>query len=115
MDRRWSILIILDTPHESFTDTLVEDENHLGSNLCTKEHCFLHAVAGAGLTWSSTRAASIVASVVDASAAATPTTGIGIGTRSVGVGMLFPFGEVLWELEGFDRGRCLRVTGRAEM
>lgn len=101
MDRRRSILIIINAAHKSLSKTLVENEDDLGRNLRAQEHRFFHAVAGAWLA-RGTRAASSVAVVTPAAASA--------GAGCVGVGLFFPFGEVLGRLEGFDGGGGLGVA-----
>lgn len=102
MDRRRSILIIINPAHKSLTKTLVENENDLRSHLRTQEHRFFHPVTRAGLT-RCTRARGVAVAVPTAAACA--------GSGGVGVGLFFPFGEVLGVLDGFDGGGGLGVAG----
>lgn len=109
MDCRWPVLVILDTAHKPFTDTLVEDENDLGSDLGTEKHCFLHSMSAtclAGGTRASGPARCVTASV--RSSACT-------GTGGIGIAVLLPFGEVLGRLESLHGGRGLEVASRTMM
>lgn len=106
MDRRRSILIIINPAHESLTKTLVENENDLRGHLRTQEHRFFHPVTRAGLT-RCTRARGVAVAVAVSTAAACA------GAGGVGVGLFFPFGEVLGVLDGFDGGGGLGVAGGA--
>lgn len=91
MNSRRSALIVLNTAHVALGETLIQNEENLGSHLSTQEGGFFGTVA------------------------ARCGTGTCAGPRSVAVTLVLEIGEVLWESQGLDRGWGLRVAGRAVM
>lgn len=96
MNRRWPVLVILNTAHETLAETLVDDKDDLGCDLRAEENSLFHAAVTAG-----------------GSRAGRPVkTGVILRLGSGG-SLLFPLGEVLGWPYSLDGGWGLRVAGRA--